>query len=90
MDKIELTEEQAIYIITKVGILEYRLNSNNYRVPLAIDAWKEKGIIKQNPVEKAEEWYNLENMYCSSREENIIRDFKEAINYLKKQLEEKC
>ena len=82
--KGKLTEEEA-----KILARNYYVD----RESSLVDSWKEAGYIKQNPVEEAEtilsDWDDLideHGHYYGGRVEYEI--LKEAIVYLKKQLEE--
>lgn len=102
IEKIELNIEQAWSLIANMvqhggsfnietGEIIQTIKTIN--VDKTISAWKKQGYIKQNPVEKAERFFeryeygmSVHGGYTISTKE--IEETKEAIEYLKKQLEE--
>ena len=80
--KGKLTEEEARRLLS---VQLYTLSELDEKI---IKKWRREGYIKQNPVEKAEEWFNLQYSFYSSREVNMLNDFKDAIDYLKNKIKE--
>jgi hypothetical protein len=70
MDKIELTEEQAREMFRNIAMSEDE----------TIEHWKQLKLIKQNPVEEAEDLYHHRNEHNWSW---VMSKQNDAIQYLK-------
>ena len=74
-NKIQMTEEQAKQMYLECGDM-----GNGWK--LFVERAKEKGYIRKNPVEEAEEMYL--NMCKEGYEDGVHEKLYEAIQYLKR------